>query len=86
MYEEKPQKLTTKHATHLWRQFHGRNSPVVAHPKLKTSTIIFVSRAIVWFVYNLHTWYSFPVMPAETERKMDKIEIFAFGFLNLLKR
>ena len=38
------------------------------------------------YVQYSHTQYSFPVMLDETERKkMDKIDIFAFGFLDLVK-
>ena len=70
---------------YLWRQFHARNTPVVAHPKHKTSRNNLHQQSNRLVCLILHTQYSFPVMLDGTKKEIDKIELFAFGFLDLVK-
>ena len=75
-----------------FEQFLGHNSPLVAHTKLKTSRNVTGeqgSRLVcVIFAYTVYfSSYTSGRRKKEEERrkKMDKIEIFVFGFLQLEK-
>ena len=54
------------------RQFQSHNLPVVAHTKLKTSKMIAISRAMIWYTLYSHTPYRFLVMHDKGKRKKEK--------------
>ena len=84
-------KSTTQYAKRLWRQFHGCNSPVVAHVKLTTSQnkLHHQSNRLGEYVQYSHTQYSFLVMPDEKEKtkkeRRTKLKFSCLVFLTLLK-
>ena len=91
--KEKLQKLTNEHARHLWRQFRGRSSPVVAHtpprPRKGRCPVAAQSFGVLFGVCNIHIHtivFDLSSSAKEErkeerrkERKMNKIEIFTRG-------
>ena len=86
---EKPQKSMTKDAKRLWRQFHGHNSPVVAHTQPQTRK----GRSLVaeqsFGTYNTcihtHTLQFLSLCQSNKERRGTKQKLLCSVFSTFIK-